>query len=158
MLRGLLSRYWLFSGITSSATHTVTMNKTHGSDSFQMFHEKPHIVEWSTVSDASTRIDAIISGQAVVLAPSAIQTTTCAAGLILTPIPHTVVVIKHIPSHAFRKNSRETRAYRAGRISRQFITTGDPEEGDNGCCSIFTGLCATPCWKRHTIPGPLVRC
>ncbi len=147
VLRGLLSCYWLFSGITIGVTHAVTMNQTHGS-----FHQKPHTIEWSAVSDASMRIDAIISGQAVVLAPSANQSTTCAEGL--TPIPHTVVVIKH----AFKANSRETRAHRAGRISRQFITIGDPEEGDNGCCSIFTGLCATPCWRRHKAPGPLVRC
>jgi hypothetical protein len=117
-------------------------------------------MEWVRVSDASMRIEAILSGQAVIVAtsePSAAQPVAARVAetaSYLTPIPHTVVVVRQRP---FTRRRTESRARRVGRISRQFIvTTGDEDDEPSGrCCTIFSSMYSP---KPSTRSGPLSMC
>ena len=121
-----------------------------------MLNEKSDTMEWLKVSDAGMRIEAVISGQAVVIAtgePVPVQPVSMRIPVShsnFTPIPHTVVVLKRHQSA--RKHCPEKRARRVGRISRQFMNTDD-EESD--CCTLW-------CWRGHRSAsvntGPLIRC
>jgi hypothetical protein len=108
----------------------------------------PNAIEWSTVSDATMRIEAVLSGQAIVTGePIAIQPSSPTAPACLysnlTPIPHTIVVIK---TH---RRVAENRACRVGRISRQYL----PDDSD--ACD-----CIPSCWRRRkpVLEGPLITC
>ena len=143
-----------------------------------------HRMRWIHVADASLRIEAILSGQAVALptsdltrivavqppsallsateppSPTSGQTAFLPPPLaFITPIPHTVVVLRSEPhpQHAGRTRwwcASENRSRRLGRLSRQLmarhlfshnphrrtpankptITEGDDEEdGEGGC-------------------------
>jgi len=144
------------------------MDGIHRLDLFQRLNDKPHAVEWFKVSDAAMRIEAILSGQAVVVAagePIAVQPTSIHVPEThsnITPIPHTVVVLKHLRT---RKSHPEKRARRVGRISRQYMMTSfDDTDESNDCCAFFVSMCSPPRWlrSRHTssivTPGPLILC
>jgi hypothetical protein len=162
VLSRLFQCLWVFRSIIRNQTKRLGMNQKHRSDLFQMLYEKSvsRTVEWSHVSDASTRIEAIISGHAVVVAtsdqvtvqPETSKSPPTSVCLNVTPIPHIVVVIKGISTQIRRP---EKRSRRVGRISRQFVA---PDESD--CCSLLTFCCTSTCCthRKQSSLGPLVMC
>jgi hypothetical protein len=109
-------------------------------------------IRWIHVADASLRIEAILSGQAVLADTQtvAVQPPSTASPpdyyYTVVPVPHTVVVIKHDSAISIRPRS-ESRTRRAGRISRQFMEkyfTNDPEEDDCKCCASLFSLHRSP--------------
>ncbi len=126
-------------------------------------------VEWKAAAHPSLRIEAILSGQAIITCEReevqpCQQHHTSFAQHRVAPFPHTVVVIKQ----RIRRKP-EKRARRVGRISRQFIQHDDcgghhgKNETDEAassedCCHLSDFL---PCWwkKPNTfISGPLIMC
>ena len=107
-------------------------------------------ISWIHVANASLRIEAVLSGQAVlaenITQTMAVQPPSTGGGYdpvyaAITPIPHTVVVIKHGPATRLHVRG-ECRTRRAGRISRQFMEkylTRDTEEDDCICCASLFG-------------------
>ena len=111
-------------------------------------------IEWIHLTDSSMRIEAIISGQAIMtnqpippmsnltqtvaIQPKSLNAnlTTCNEYYITSPLPHTIVVIKHITSSSSSDYRQEKRSRRAGRLSRRFISdyiTRLPD--DDECCT-----------------------
>jgi hypothetical protein len=160
VLPQLFQCLWMFLSIIRNQPKRLGMNQKHKSDLFQMLYDKSvsHTVEWAHVSDASTRIEAIISGHAVVVATSeqvAVQPETSSSTsfyLNVTPIPYTVVVVKRISKQTRRP---EKRSRRVGRISRQCVA---PDESD--WCSLLTSCCTSTCCthRKQSSSGPLVMC
>jgi hypothetical protein len=117
----------------------------------------PPAIKWIHVADASLRIEAIISGQAVVhpaenftqtvaVQPASDMCTALSDPAII-PIPHSIVVIKQETSYTtpqrneFSRQKRENRSHRAGRLSRQIISGNRTRQHnhqfyslDNCCC------------------------
>jgi hypothetical protein len=155
VLPQLFQCLWMFGSIIRNQPKRLGMNQKHKSDLFQMLYDKSvsHTVEWAHVSDASTRIEAIISGYAVVVATSeqvAVQPETSSSTsfcLNVTPIPYTVVVVKRISKQTRRP---EKRSRRVGRISRQCVA---PD-----CCSLLTFCCTCCTHRKQSSLGPLVMC
>ena len=160
-----------------------------------------HRMRWIHVADASLRIEAILSGQAVALPtsdltrivavqpPSALLSKTdppspTSGGqtaflppplAFITPIPHTVVVLRSEPhpQHASRTRwwcASENRSRRLGRLSRQLMakhlfshnhrrapannaTTGGGDEedieGGCACCDDHRWFFAPPASPHH---------
>ena len=119
-------------------------------------------IKWIHLTDASMRIEAIISGQAIMtnqhIPPMSNITQTVAVqppstpGITtlddyhITPLPHTIVVIKHSTSASYR-STQERRSRRAGRLSRKFISNYIahlPDDNDDECCATCPSfLCCT---------------
>jgi hypothetical protein len=111
-------------------------------------------IKWIHLTDSSMRIEAIISGQAIMtnqpippmsnltqtvaIQPKSLNAnlTACNEYYITSPLPHTIVVIKHITSSSSSRYKQEKRSRRAGRLSRRFISdyiTHLPD--DDECCT-----------------------
>ena len=120
-------------------------------------------VEWRGTTHPSMRIEAILSGQALAVAPGEhVQPYSKQTPLThshMAPFPHTVVVIKQRPRRRPEKRSR-----RVGRISRQFIVTSgafDTDESEEPVCECNTLLGLLPCWwaqRKSFVSGPLIMC
>ena len=117
----------------------------------------PPAFKWIHVADASLRIEAIISGQAVVYpAESFTQTVavqpasavhTALSDPAIIPVPHSIVVIKQETSYTtpqrneFGRQKRENRSHRAGRLSRQIISGNRARQHDHRIYSLDNCCC-----------------
>ena len=123
----------------------------------------PGPIKWIHVADASLRIEAILSGQAIAAGPVALPTsdltrivTIQPPGTALSrsndpppsfimPIPHTVVVLRHglLPKPGCSRSSSENRSRRLGRLSRQmmvkYLYTAPAVSDEEDCCPSCCG-------------------
>lgn len=136
-----------------------------------------HTMEWLHISDAAIRIEAILSGQAIIIpldglshvyAPThtvAVQPKAAETAFHhhrVIPLPHTVIFVKHT-----FKYRRESRSKRVVRITQEMIVysfdklTGAFNDED-GWCSLHRRTRWSAC--RHMEPttaqvvGPLIMC
>jgi hypothetical protein len=125
-------------------------------------------IKWIHLTDSSMRIEAIISGQAIMTnqpIPSmsnltqtvAIQPksfnaplTTCNEYYITSPLPHTIVVIKHIASTSSSHLKQENRSRRAGRLSQRFISDYIANLPDDCECCTACPISLICCGFRST--------
>ena len=126
-------------------------------------------IKWIHLTDSSMRIEAIISGQAVMTnqhVPSmsnltqsiAVQPASSSGPAVLdeyciTPLPHTIVVIKHIKSPS-SNYTNERRSRRAGRLSRKFISNyiAHLPDDDECCVACPTSIGFMCCRYRSNSP------
>lgn len=128
-------------------------------------------IKWIHLTDSSMRIEAIISGQAIMTnqqIPSmsnltqtvAVQPPSSGSIVIdeyhITPLPHTIVVIKQVPL-ASHRYTQERRSRRAGRLSRKFISNYIAHLPDDDECCCCCAACPTSlsfmcCRYRSTSP------
>ena len=140
-------------------------------------------IKWIHVADASLRIEAILSGQAIAASPVALPTSDLtrivtvqpprAVSLsaysdhppsFIMPIPHTVVVLRHglLPKHGGSHSSPESRSRRLGRLSRQMMAKyllAPAASGDEDCCpSCCNGRWCVAPFERPAAQNPMFMC